>query len=106
LSERLTDKEASTTARRRILREVTRSVDKGVARWGAVNQFSSGGDRRVYRLYVNQYQSLLASKELTACRGVDFLPNLVGSTPISPFPSLSSPPSSSLSSPHSPIFHP
>ena len=45
MSERLTDKETSTTARRRILREVTRSADKGVARWGAVNQFSRGGDR-------------------------------------------------------------
>ena len=44
MSERLTDKETSTTARRRI-REVTRSADKGVARWGAVDQFSRGGCR-------------------------------------------------------------
>lgn len=46
MSKRLTDKETSTTARSRILREVAaRSADKGVTRWGAVNQFSGGGDR-------------------------------------------------------------
>ena len=36
-------------------------------------------------------------------RGINFFRNLVGSTPISPFPYLSSPPSSSLPFPYFPL---
>ena len=46
MSKRFTDKENSTTAgRRRVLSEVTRNADEGVARWGAIYQLSgcSGG---------------------------------------------------------------
>jgi len=40
LNERFTDKETSTKASRRGVCKVTRSADKGVARWGAIYQFS------------------------------------------------------------------